>query len=129
MNHLLARQQLAAAICNDPRWAILVARDPCADDQFFYSVRTTGVTAACRSLGQAESPLPFAILAANAGISPYHFHRLFKTITGLTPRAYATAHRTQRVRSNCVMLIPSPQPFAKPVITPVAGFTKHRTRS
>src|ERR1700733_3539100 len=27
----------------DPRWAAVVARDPKADGQFFYSVRTTGV--------------------------------------------------------------------------------------
>jgi AraC family transcriptional regulator of adaptative response/methylated-DNA-[protein]-cysteine methyltransferase len=32
-------------------------------------------------------------------LSPSHFHRLFKTITGLTPKAYTTAQRAQRVRS------------------------------
>ena len=31
-------------------------------------------------------------------MSPSHFHRLFKTITGVTPRAYAAAHRAKRVR-------------------------------
>jgi AraC family transcriptional regulator of adaptative response/methylated-DNA-[protein]-cysteine methyltransferase len=31
-------------------------------------------------------------------MSPYHFHRVFKAITGLTPRAYAAAHRAERVR-------------------------------
>ena len=31
-------------------------------------------------------------------MSPYHFHRVFKAITGLTPRAYAVAHRAARVR-------------------------------
>src|SRR5579863_3375543 len=28
---------------SDPRWAAVLARDPKADGQFFYSVRTTGV--------------------------------------------------------------------------------------
>jgi AraC family transcriptional regulator of adaptative response/methylated-DNA-[protein]-cysteine methyltransferase len=31
-------------------------------------------------------------------MSPSHFHRVFKSHTGLTPRAYAAAQRTQRVR-------------------------------
>ena len=37
-------------------------------------------------------------LAARAGMSPFHFHRVFKAVTGLTPRAYAAAHRGERVR-------------------------------
>ena len=37
-------------------------------------------------------------LAATAGLSRFHFHRLFKAITGLTPRAYADAQRASRVR-------------------------------
>lgn len=32
-------------------------------------------------------------------MSPYHFHRVFKSVTGLTPRAYAAAQRARRVRS------------------------------
>lgn len=31
-------------------------------------------------------------------MSPYHFHRVFKAITGVTPKAYADAHRAGRVR-------------------------------
>ena len=30
---------------------------------------------------------------SDAGLSPYHFHRVFRAVTGLTPRAYAAAHR------------------------------------
>src|SRR2546422_3042993 len=40
-----------------------------------------------------------AALATRAGLSPYHFHRVFKAVTGVTPRAYASAHRTKRVRN------------------------------
>ena len=32
------------------------------------------------------------------GLSPYHFHRVFKSVLGVTPKAYATAHRSKRVR-------------------------------
>lgn len=58
----------------------------------------TLVTRACAVLDAAPSPPPLAQLAAEVGLSPYHFHRLFKRITGLTPKAYADARRAQRVR-------------------------------
>jgi AraC family transcriptional regulator of adaptative response/methylated-DNA-[protein]-cysteine methyltransferase len=31
-------------------------------------------------------------------MSPYYFHRVFKAVTGVTPRVYAAARRTTRVR-------------------------------
>src|SRR5262249_37635325 len=37
-------------------------------------------------------------LADAVGMSRYHFHRVFKMFTGVTPKAYAAAHRTRRVR-------------------------------
>ncbi len=52
----------------------------------------------CRLIADAETALPLAELAAHAGLSTYHFHRVFKSVTGLTPRAYADAHRSKRVR-------------------------------
>lgn len=39
-----------------------------------------------------------AELAKSAGISQFHFHRLFKTHTGVTPAAYARAFRGERLR-------------------------------
>jgi len=47
-------------------------------------------------LESAESPVPLAELAAGAGLSPAHFHRLFKKQTGLTPQEYAAARRLRR---------------------------------
>ena len=56
------------------------------------------IAAACRLLERDDTP-PLATLAAQAGLSPHHFHRLFRSITGLTPRAYAAARRAERVRT------------------------------
>lgn len=56
------------------------------------------VVDACRLIERAEETPTLTELAHTAGISTYHFHRVFKAITGLTPKAYATAHRTKRVR-------------------------------
>jgi AraC family transcriptional regulator of adaptative response/methylated-DNA-[protein]-cysteine methyltransferase len=52
----------------------------------------------CRHIEQAEPAPGLAELAALAGLSPHHLHRLFKAATGLTPKAYADAHRARRVR-------------------------------
>lgn len=57
------------------------------------------VTRACRRIERAEDEIPsLDALADDAGMSRYHFHRVFKAVTGLTPRAYAAAHRGDRVR-------------------------------
>ncbi len=53
----------------------------------------------CRHIEMAETMPGLEELARRAGLSPYHFHRVFKSVTGLTPKAYATAHRARRVRN------------------------------
>ncbi|WP_236192796.1 bifunctional DNA-binding transcriptional regulator/O6-methylguanine-DNA methyltransferase Ada [Pseudomonas glycinae] len=134
---------------DDPRWAAVVARDPRADGQFVYAVKTTGiycrpsslarlpkpqnveffdtaeeaeaagyrpsrrvsrdqtevaaqhaatVAAACRQIEASDSLPALNELAASAGLSAFHFHRVFKAATGLTPKGYAAAHRSRRVR-------------------------------
>lgn len=57
------------------------------------------VAEACRRIEMLETVPALADLAATASISPSHFHRVFKQITGLTPRAYAVAQRAARLRS------------------------------
>ena len=57
------------------------------------------VTRACRRIERADEEMPsLDSLADEAGLSRFHFHRVFKAVTGLTPRAYAAAHRGDRVR-------------------------------
>lgn len=57
------------------------------------------VTQACRIIETSETPPGLGDLAKCVGVSPYHFHRLFRQITGLTPRQYAVAQREKRVRN------------------------------
>lgn len=56
------------------------------------------VTQACRLIEEAETMPRLAELAECVGVSSYHFHRVFKQVTGLTPRAYAAAQRERRIR-------------------------------
>ena len=52
----------------------------------------------CRLIEVSEEVPTLAALARRAGFSAFHTHRLFKAVTGLTPGAYAEAHRAKRVR-------------------------------
>lgn len=56
------------------------------------------IVAACRRIEAAEEVPDLDTLAQGAGMSRFHFHRTFKAVTGVTPRAYAAAHRARRVR-------------------------------
>jgi AraC family transcriptional regulator of adaptative response/methylated-DNA-[protein]-cysteine methyltransferase len=56
------------------------------------------VTEACRLIESAPTMPSLETLAAGAGVSTFYFHRMFKAITGLTPKGYASAHRGERVR-------------------------------
>lgn len=57
------------------------------------------VARACRIIEAAEEPPILADLAHAVDLSPHHFHRMFRAVTGLTPKAYADAHRAARVRA------------------------------
>jgi len=57
------------------------------------------VTRACRLLEQAEEFPDLASLAAEMGLSKHHFQRVFKAVTGLTPKAYTQGLRAGRLRT------------------------------
>ncbi|WP_375465215.1 bifunctional DNA-binding transcriptional regulator/O6-methylguanine-DNA methyltransferase Ada [uncultured Methylobacterium sp.] len=59
--------------------------------------RAEAVARACRLIEAAETVPALDALARAAGLSPFHFHRVFKGVTGVTPRAYAEARRAARV--------------------------------
>ena len=54
------------------------------------------VAAACRLIETAEALPSLEALACAAGLSPFHFHRVFKKVTGVTPKAYASQRRAAR---------------------------------
>lgn len=56
------------------------------------------VAALCRHIEAAEQPPSLDALAAQAQMSPHHLHRIFKAVTGVTPKAYADALRAHKVR-------------------------------
>ena len=57
------------------------------------------VADACRRIEAADQAPSLDELAGHSGLSPHHFHRVFKAVTGLTPKAYADAHRANAVRA------------------------------
>ena len=55
---------------------------------------------ACRLIENAEHEPTLEVLAQFAGLSPFHFHRIFKSVVGVTPKAYGAAQRGKRVREH-----------------------------
>ncbi len=60
--------------------------------------QTDVITRICRYIEASEQPPRLAELAAEVGWSPWHLQRTFKAATGLTPRAYAAACRSETMR-------------------------------
>lgn len=60
------------------------------------------IARACRIIDDAAArgiePPTLDELAAQVGMSPHHFHRVFRAETGITPKAYVDARRAERVR-------------------------------
>ncbi len=56
------------------------------------------VARACRAIDEADQAPSLSEMAEAAGLSPSYFHRLFKSVAGVTPKAYADARRAMRVR-------------------------------
>ena len=134
---------------DDAKWQAVVEKDPGADGQFYYSVKTTGVycqpscsarpalrknvafhatpgdaeragfrackrclpkgpkladyhtaavTKACRLIETADEEPSLGVLAKAVGMSAFHFHRVFKALSGVTPKDYAATHRSRRMR-------------------------------
>jgi AraC family transcriptional regulator of adaptative response/methylated-DNA-[protein]-cysteine methyltransferase len=134
---------------DEQRWAAVQSRNPLADGDFVYAVKTTGVycrpssaarrpkrenveyfdtakaaeaagyrasrratgdrtsaaaqraaliARACQRIETSEAQPNLEALAAEASMSPFHFHRVFKAETGLTPKAYASAARARKLR-------------------------------
>lgn len=53
----------------------------------------------CHNIEMKQELPSLSDMARKANLSSSHFHRIFKAVTGLTPRAYAVAQRATRVKS------------------------------
>ncbi|HEU4708614.1 MAG TPA: bifunctional DNA-binding transcriptional regulator/O6-methylguanine-DNA methyltransferase Ada [Methylophilaceae bacterium] len=58
------------------------------------------IAAACRFIEQAEKPPTLVELSEYTGLSPSHLQRLFKALTGLSPKEYGVAQRANRMRQH-----------------------------
>jgi AraC family transcriptional regulator, regulatory protein of adaptative response / methylated-DNA-[protein]-cysteine methyltransferase len=87
------------ATCADAERAGFRPCKRCKPDQAGLREQQAAIVAEiCRRIEAADEPPSLAELARQVGFSPYHFHRMFKAVTGVTPKAYASAHRAKRVR-------------------------------
>ena len=62
--------------------------------------QTSAVLKACKMIAAADTPPSLSELAHAAGLSLFHFQRLFKKIVGVTPKQYAMEKRSNRVRKH-----------------------------
>lgn len=53
----------------------------------------------CRVIETSDAVPSLQTLADITGLSRFHFHRVFKEITGVTPKAYERAHRAQKLKN------------------------------
>lgn len=61
--------------------------------------RVERVMQACRIMEASAEPLTLDAIASRVAMSPFHFHRLFKSVVGVTPAAWQKALRTRRLRN------------------------------
>jgi AraC family transcriptional regulator, regulatory protein of adaptative response / methylated-DNA-[protein]-cysteine methyltransferase len=97
----LARRENVAfhASCAAAEAAGFRACKRCRPREASQSARDAAMIArACEMIRKSEEPPRLATLAEAFGLSAFHFHRVFKAVTGLTPKAYADAQRSDRVR-------------------------------
>jgi AraC family transcriptional regulator, regulatory protein of adaptative response / methylated-DNA-[protein]-cysteine methyltransferase len=60
----------------------------------------SAVIHACEILDSAETQPTLEALAKMAGLSPFHFQRVFKGIVGVSPKQYYMEKRSSRIRQN-----------------------------
>lgn len=71
----------------------------CKPDQPSLLERHTAMIAdVCRFIENSESQPSLRELAVRAKLSACYFHRVFKMVTGLTPKAYTAAHQAKQIR-------------------------------
>ncbi len=73
----------------------------CRPDRFgLLDPQAEAVKRACETIASAEEAPSLNDLAAEAGLSPFHFHRIFKKVTGVTAKAFTAQMRARRAAEN-----------------------------
>jgi len=88
------------ATCEDAQKAGFRPCKRCKPNQTLANEQHTAkIAIACRLIEKSLEVPSLEQLSKYVGLSTYHFHRVFKMITGLTPKEYAAAHRQNRLRN------------------------------
>lgn len=88
------------ATSNDAQRAGFRPCKRCQSDQDTPLNRNTHIVAnACRLIESSNEPIDLETLAKSQHMSRYHFHRLFKSITGITPKAYSLVYRAHKIKT------------------------------
>ena len=92
------------AFFDTPELAAAAGYRPCKrckpDDISQQQRRNALVIQACQAIEHAASEPTLAHLAHQAGMSPHHFQRVFKAVTGLSPKGYHKAVQARRVTAS-----------------------------
>jgi AraC family transcriptional regulator, regulatory protein of adaptative response / methylated-DNA-[protein]-cysteine methyltransferase len=87
--------------CEDAEKAGFRACKRCKPNQVGIAEQTaTKIAKACRLNERSDETPSLKTMAGYVGMSAFHFHRTFKSISGLTPTEYAAAHRNKRMRAS-----------------------------
>lgn len=86
--------------CEDAEKAGFRPCKRCKPDQASPVEHAEKIASACRLIESSETSPDLESLARHAGLSTWHFHRIFKAATGLTPKGYAAAHRARLMRKS-----------------------------
>lgn len=70
----------------------------CRPDDVDAIAHRQAVSLACERIRQVEEMPDLTTLATEAGLSPWHFQRVFKAQVGLSPKQFAMAERRRRLR-------------------------------
>lgn len=85
---------------------------------------------ACERIDAApQAPVALEDLAREAGLSPWHFLRLFKSQTGLPPHAYRLQRQLQRARRDLLAGRPIAQAALDAGFHDQSHFTRHFVRA
>jgi len=89
----------SAAVFDSPTHSSARCRRQPPGSRWRQTAYADAIVRACERIDRADRAPSLAQLAREAGLSPTQFRRVFAERTGLTPKAYSMARRSNRVRA------------------------------